>query len=387
MLDFAVVGGGPVGLACAVALRRLGRSVTILEREPMPRDETRSIGIHAASLVHLERLGLLAQFVVRGVRIERGWAIGSRGPLGSIDFRITSARVGFALSIPQPHTEALLERAARACGVRMLRGATVVALEQDRDHVALEHERAGVRHGLLARHVLACDGTHSRIRTWVGIAARGQRLPGSYLMAEFPAMPELGNDAWIFLADRGLVESFPLPNDRRRWVVETPMRSDRVDLDELCTLVRQRTGRILDPRAGTQASAFGLVQSLADRFRCGRVLLLGDAAHVLSPFGGQGMNLGWLDAFALAEVVAEHWTPNGLDSRALDRWAHSRRAIARTALRQAGWNTRMGRRPTLPRLRNALVRVALARPFAAMWSRRVAMLSLDANSASSRPTR
>jgi 2-polyprenyl-6-methoxyphenol hydroxylase-like FAD-dependent oxidoreductase len=375
MLDFAVVGGGPVGLLCAVALRRLGRSVTIIERDPSPRHETRSIGIHAASLAQLDRLGLLAQFVARGVRIERGFAIGSRGPLGSIDFRTASSRFGFALSIPQTQTEALLERAARACGVRMLRGACGVGIAQEPNHVAVELERRT----LLARHVLACDGAHGCIRTWLGIAARQQRLAGSYLMAEFPGTPELGNDAWIFLADQGLVESFPLPNDRRRWVVEAPVRRDHVELSELCTLVRERTGRVLDPRAGTQASAFGLSQALAERFHCGRVLLLGDAAHVLSPFGGQGMNLGWLDAFALAELVAKHWTPIGIDSLALEHWARSRRRIARAALRQAAWNTRIGRKAMLPRLRNGLVRVALTKPFTAMWSRRFAMLSLDAS--------
>jgi 2-polyprenyl-6-methoxyphenol hydroxylase-like FAD-dependent oxidoreductase len=174
-----------------------------------------------------------------------------------------------------------------------------------------------------------------------------------------------------------LVESFPLPNDRRRWVVEAPTRRARVDLVELCALVRQRTGRILDPHAGVQASVFGIVQALADRFRCDRVLLLGDAAHVLSPFGGQGMNLGWLDAFALAELVDEHWTAAGLDPRVLETWAESRRRTAKAALRQAALNTRIGRRTSLPRARNALVRVALSGSLATLWSRRVAMLSLD----------
>ena len=150
-------------------------------------------------------------------------------------------------------------------------------------------------------------------------------------------------------------------------------------LDELCAWVRQRTGHVLDPSTASQASAFGIVQALADRFRCARVLLLGDAAHVLSPFGGQGMNLGWLDAFALVDRIAQGWTATGLAESTLDNWARERRNLAKVALRQAAWNTRLGHRPRLPRARNALVRVALSGALAQLWSRRFAMLALDSS--------
>lgn len=377
MLDFVVAGGGPVGLLCAVALRRLGRSVTLIERCACPRSETRSIGIHAASLARLEQLVLLPQFLEHGVCIERGVAVGSRGLLGAIDFRRISPRFGHALAIPQPHTEALLERAGQALGVRMLRGAKLIALAQRSDHVDIEYAGEHGRQRLQARHLLACDGKSSSVRAMLGIGCPRQRLPGSYVMAEFAATPALGLDAYIYLADHGLVESFPLPHDRRRWVVEAPTRRDCVDLDELCAWVWQRTGQVLDPRTATQASAFGIAQALADRFRIGRVLLLGDAAHVVSPFGGQGMNLGWLDAFALADRVAQHWTPRGLDDFVLDDWARERRRLAKAALRQAAWNTRLGHRPRWPRARNALVRVALSGSLANLWTRRFAMLGLD----------
>lgn len=376
MLDFAVIGGGPVGLLCAVALRRLGRSVTILERTGSPRAETRSIGIHAVSLACLDELGLLAQFLVSGVRIERGIAMGSRGYLGEIQFCRASTRFGFALSLPQPQTEALLEAAARRWGARMLRGATFRGLEQRRDHVALHYDRYDERRTLTARYLLGCDGGSSQVRAALGVSTQDDRHPGSYIMAEFPGTPGLGRDAWVYLADQGLVESFPLPGDRRRWVVEAPARRELVALFELCAWVHERSGHELDPRAGTQASAFGIEQRLAHQFRCGRVLLLGDAAHVISPFGGQGMNLGWLDAMALAGAVAQRWHQTGLDDAALEEWAHERRRAAQVALRQAAWNTRVGRRTATPRLRNAIVRLALSSSIAPVLTRRFAMRGL-----------
>ncbi|KIG14336.1 Salicylate hydroxylase [Enhygromyxa salina] len=376
MLDVAVVGGGPVGLLCAVALRLQGRAVTLLERRAAPRSDSRSIGIHAASLARMRGLGVLTSLLERGIQIERGVALGSRGRLGTIEFRAASTRFGFALAVPQAQTEALLEARAHASGVELVRGANVNALEHRGDHVVLGYDHQGQRRSVSARYLLGCDGAHSSIRRLLKVGVRRQALRGNFWMAEFPAKPELGTDAWIYLADQGLVESFPLPGDRRRWVVEVEARRDQVNLRELCRAVQFRCGQLLEPDAGSQPSAFGVTQLLAQKFRCGRVLLLGDAAHVLSPFGGQGMNLGWLDALALAEVFAGHWTVGGLADAAVTDWEQRRRKAAKIALRQAAWNTRIGRRTACPRLRNALVRVALLPPFAAHWSRRFAMVSL-----------
>lgn len=375
MIDFAIIGGGPVGLLCAVALRRLGRSVEVIERDRHRRSHSRSIGIHAASLARLDELGLLDSFVARGVRIERGVAVGSRGRLGDIDFGQASTRHGFALSLPQPQTEALLEDAARRLGARVLRGANFVAVKQRRDHVSITYRCHDERRRVKARHLLGCDGGDSSVRAALGIHSRTWAYPGSYLMAEFPETPQLGRDAWIFLADDGLVESFPLPGRWRRWVVEAPGRRDHVAPDEMCRLIRERCGVELEPRAIVDAGAFGVEQRLARRFCRGRALLLGDAAHVVSPFGGQGMNLGWLDAMALADVVARRWDHAGLRDDVLASWAHERRRAARVALRQAAINTWIGRWSAAPRLRNALVRVVL-RVSAPALSRRFAMQSL-----------
>lgn len=376
MLDFAIVGAGPVGLFCAVALRHAGRSVTILERDPIARHETRTIGIHSASLECLDRLGLLGLFVERGVVIERGVMVGSRGVLGTIDLRRASRRHGFALSVEQPAFEALLEYVGRERGVAVERGAEVVGFEQGGESVGVRYVQDGEQRRLEARHLIGCDGRESRVRESLGIGVWRHRIRGCHMMADFPRTFGLGEDAWFFLADQGLVESFPLPGEQSRWIVEAPGWRDRVDLVELCELVWRRTGYEIDPGEGSRARVFVTPQALARRFHRGRVLLVGDAAHVLSPFGAQGMNLGWLDAFALAEVVGERWTSLGLERGAIARWSARRRRAACSALVQAGAITVGGRRSVAPRVRNAILRVGLAEVFGGVVSRRFSMRGL-----------
>ena len=151
---------------------------------------------------------------------------------------------------------------------------------------------------------IAADGVRSTVRPQLGIPVRAKDYPDSYLMGDFADTTGFGPDAALFLESAGIVESFPLPGNLRRWVVrlaarpalaETPAGSgDRI---------RERTGIDVDPASNSMLSRFGVRSRLVGRMVTGRTVLIGDAAHEISPIGGQGMNLGWLDAAALAPVV------------------------------------------------------------------------------------
>jgi 2-polyprenyl-6-methoxyphenol hydroxylase-like FAD-dependent oxidoreductase len=372
VIDAAIIGGGPVGLFCALALANRGLSVTVLEQSDATRPETRSIGLHPPALERLAELGLVEVFLEHGVRVRRGLAIDGVGLVGVVDFADASRTFPFALSVPQPTTERLLRAAVDQRPVSMRRGARFTGLSRATDAIAVRYTEHGHDRELRARWLIGCDGRNSTVRTLLGIAFYPRQYRGSYLMADFPDDTGLGDDAAVFLTRDGLVESFPLPAAARRWVAQAPGRRDRIDPAELCALVEARTTHHLDPARAEHASAFGVEQGSAVTFRVGPVALIGDAAHVLSPFGGQGMNLGWLDAWSLAEALATDQA-----DAALDRWHRARQRAARVAMRRAAFNTRMGRATRLAAARNAVLRIVLASPLRRPLTRRFGMHGLS----------
>jgi 2-polyprenyl-6-methoxyphenol hydroxylase-like FAD-dependent oxidoreductase len=200
-----------------------------------------------------------------------------------------------------------------------------------------------------ARFVVGADGTRSAVRAAAGITGRARDLPDRYVMGDFADATGHGADALIHLERGGVVESFPLPGGRRRFVVHVGPAGERATAttgDEVARLVTDRTGSPVDPSTATMTSAFGVRRRLTDRTVAGRVVLIGDAAHEISPIGGQGMNLGWLDGRALEEVLAGALKRRGgraVDRTAFDRLEVDRARSARRAARQAEWNTALGR--------------------------------------------
>jgi 2-polyprenyl-6-methoxyphenol hydroxylase-like FAD-dependent oxidoreductase len=392
LLDLIIVGGGPVGLLAGLLAHEAGLRFRVLERDPEPRPHSRAIGIHPPALRLLARLGFAEEFAAAGTRIRRGRGFGGPGvELGTLDFGLLRPPWNFILTLPQWRTEALFEERlhARAPGA-LFRGMTVTGLggaSGDASGETAVRVRAvgpeGAPKTLTSRFVLACDGKRSLLREGAGIGWRGGPYRSRYLMGDFPSLgpahgpAALEEDAAIYLHPRGLVESFPVVSGVRRWVVqedeETPTPGD---LPSLVAAVEERCGVTLDSRACRMFSAFGVERYLADRFWKGRLILTGDAAHVVSPIGGQGMNLGWLNAdeavTALARVLRGETSPQ----EALGRFERRARRRAREVIRRAEQNMFMGNRRRLPRLRNQVFRLVLRTPLRKVLARRFSMHGL-----------
>ena len=369
MLDVLIVGGGPVGLFLGCRLAQLGFAVRVLEPRTEPRAHSRAIGVHPPALERLAELGLADAFVREGVRIAYGHAyagtkrLGTRR-LGTLSFTDLPGPYPFILTLPQPRTEALLARRLRELEPDALLRAEVRGLEQTTEHVNVTLA-TGER--LTARFLVAADGKTSFVRNALQIPFRGRSYPDHYLMGDFHDTTDFGTDAALYFTRAGLVESFPLPGVLRRWVAKTPEHVSAPTPKILAGLIQERLSVRLPVETNSMLSAFGIQRFLAERFVAGRVALVGDAAHVVSPIGGQGMNLGWLGAWRLAESLAT--------SGDLSGYAAHRRS-ARRAVVRAEFNTVMGRVTPVAGVRDAAIWSILHGPLNGPFARLFTMRGL-----------
>jgi 2-polyprenyl-6-methoxyphenol hydroxylase-like FAD-dependent oxidoreductase/protein-S-isoprenylcysteine O-methyltransferase Ste14 len=330
--EVAIVGGGPVGLLLACLLGQRCVRVVVLEKNTTRETWSQAIGITPPSLRILSRLGLDEAFVARGVPIRECHVHGQSGPVGTASFREIEGRHRFVLSLPQMITMGLLEaEVARHPSVKILRGAEVTAKKQDEQGVTLTVNGESLR----AAYLVACDGHRSRIRELLRVRTSSKSYGCHFIMGDFEGHSGLGEDAHLFFTQDGAVESFPLPQNKRRWIVQAQEGS-------IPELVRQRTGIVLDLAAQLDQHAFSPRRLDCEQITDGRVLLCGDAAHVMSPIGGQGMNTGFADAEFAAEALHAILRQGGNAAALLADYDRIRRRAASIAATRAALGMGLG---------------------------------------------
>lgn len=343
MHDVLIVGGGPVGLYLAALLLQEGLDVRVLEQRTTRSGHSRAIGIHPPALEALEAVGVAAVLLREGVRIRAGLARSGGRTVAGLSFARASTAHPYVLSVPQLRTESVLARRVQQLDADALQpGVQVRDVYDDGGHVRLTAEQGGDCRQYQGRLVVAADGARSLLRERVGIPSSVRTYPDTYLMGDFLDNTTDGATAVLYLEPGGIVESFPLPGGVRRWVVHTDALVASPSAEFLAALVRDRTGAMPDPQTNTMLSAFEVRARLARSLVRGRVALIGDAGHEISPIGGQGMSLGWLDAATLAPIItaAVGGEPT---AELLHRFDRTRRRAARTAVRQAHLNMVLGR--------------------------------------------
>ncbi|WP_203581464.1 FAD-dependent oxidoreductase [Microbacterium hibisci] len=387
MRDVTIVGAGPVGLLLAGELGRRGVDVELLERRPAAGGGTRAIGIHSPVLTALEKPGVTDRLLAEAVRVRSGEARSRGRLLGTLHFDVLARRFPFVATLPQAMTEAVLGSDAP----EPLRGARVLAVIPRPSGVVVRAGHLGRPIEFESRIVVVAGGAAGRELVYRDGALKVRGYPDRYLMTD-AATPARADDevAVIHLDPDGVLESFPLPGGRRRFVAwdpagtvhggavgadrpaDTTNAADAVDDGGRATdAADARAGRLREALARrgeehaaaavTEATSFGVRRVIAPRLRNGRVFAIGDTAHEVSPIGGQGMNLGLLDAVTLAPLLAD-WVRTGAPpERELRSWEERRLRSARRAAALASLNTGLGR--PLGRsdaLRRTAVRAALS---------------------------
>ncbi|WP_043618982.1 FAD-dependent monooxygenase [Nonomuraea candida] len=346
--DVIVVGAGPTGLMLACELAQAGVRCKVLERRTAQPNITRAFAVHARTLELLDARGLADDLLERGVPVRRV----QPAPGAVLDLSTLRTRYPMVLIVPQSGTEHLLEARARELGVEIVRGAEVTGLRQDGRRVLLELAGGGTES---AGYVVGCDGAHSRVRGLAGIDFAGKQYETHILLADvrLAAPPEDSLFAW---ANReGVVLMVPFGDGWFRAIAWDRLR-EQVPLDVPLPLEEMRDAflRIAGTDFGMAeqrwSSRFRSERRQARRYRAGRVFLAGDAAHVHSPLGGQGMNTGLQDAMNLGWKLAaavRGQAPDGLlDSYERERHrvgaqvlaltdAFNRLVLGRSALRRA----------------------------------------------------
>lgn len=368
-VDVVVVGAGPTGLTAAGDLARAGRSVVVLEKWPTPNPSSRAFATMARTLEVLDARGLADGLL----------QVGHRAPGVSIfaDARIDLTHLDspyrFVLVTPQTNVDQALARYAREQGADVCRGMEMVALHQDADGVTVtartrQHREMTWR----ASYLIGADGAHSTVRKLLGADFPGRTVLSSLVLADVKLAHGPAGGGLTVGSTRDVL-GFLAPYDRhdadgswyramvwdRHHQVPDEVPADRAEINGVLTRAFPTDLGLLDI---SWTSRFHCDERQVTRYRHGRVFLAGDAAHVHSPMGGQGMNTGIQDAANLAWKIAAVLA--GADDALPDTYHAERHPIGRRVLRQSGLMARgITLRPHAARfLRNMLAPRALRIP-------------------------
>jgi 2-polyprenyl-6-methoxyphenol hydroxylase-like FAD-dependent oxidoreductase len=372
-VDVLVVGAGPTGLTAAGDLARCGRSVVVLERWPNVNPSSRAFATMARTLEVLDARGLADEVLAKSRRAP-GVSIfaGAR-----IDLTHLHSEFPFVAVTPQTNVDQALAGYAASQGADILRGVEVVALEQDSDGVTVtarpkDHDDPDHRVTWRADYVIGADGAHSTARDLLGVSFSGKTILSSIVLADVKLADGAG-DGGLTLASSRERFAFLAPYGRgdddgawyRTMVWERSHQvpdTEPVDPAEVIDVLNRTMGRDVGVREVGWLSRFHCDERQVAQYRYGRVFLAGDAAHVHSPMGGQGMNTGIQDAANLAWKIDA--VLGGAPDDVLDTYHAERHPIGKRVLLQSGLMARgVTLRPRIARgMRNLIAPRLLRRP-------------------------
>lgn len=344
-----IVGAGPTGLAAAMALARARVPVRIIDRLAAPAPYSRAIGIQARTLELLEQHRAVEPFLALGHRAHAAALHADGRVIARLDFDPLQTRYPYLLFLDQSITERLLAEHLAGFGVTVERGVTLTACDAGGTSLDVTIRGADGREQAFApSYLIAADGAHSTVRHLLGLGFAGHAFEQTFLLADFAAIPDWPDEEiHLFTTPDGIAGLFPMGGGRYRLVADRPPGGDASPdapapptLDECEAIVRARVGASIAPSDLAWSAYFRLHSRMVDRLCHGRVFFAGDAAHVHSPAGAQGMNTGIQEAFNLGWKLARVLGA-GTPERLLDTYHAERHPIERDVLRQTGFITQI----------------------------------------------
>jgi 2-polyprenyl-6-methoxyphenol hydroxylase-like FAD-dependent oxidoreductase len=359
--DVLIVGAGPVGLTAAAALDYQGVKCRIIDMAAAPSEKSKALVVWSRTLELLDKLGLAETFVAAGMKINGASMYHAGERVVHIQLTGSDSPFGFPLMIPQNVTERLLTEHLTGRGVTIERQVELTNFGEQADRVVCQLRNAnGSEETLEVPWVVGCDGAHSTVRHTLGLEFSGSAEPNDWILADVHIKGTIANDELsIFWHDKGVLVFFPITPTRYRMVADLGMAkgegkpADPTLADAQAKVDERGPGGItlVDP---IWLASFRINERKVSDYRHGRVMLAGDAAHIHSPAGGQGMNTGMQDGFNLAWKLALVQNGRGQTEPLLDSYSTERSAIGDQVLRAAERLTTMAtlRNPVAQFMRN-----------------------------------
>lgn len=347
--DVLIVGAGPTGLALRLELERLGIAVVQVDKHAAGLNTSRAAVIHARTLEVLEPCGVVPALLSKGIEVPDFRVREDERVLLHIGFDEIPSPYRYALMCPQNQTEAIFHAQLEARGAIIERPAEFLsAIEAPSGLIAQLRLPGERKESLFTRWIVGCDGSSSKVREQAGIPFVGDDYAEEFILADVHMRwPLSRREVSLFFSSNGLMVVAPLPEpdgasrDRYRIVATVPSAPAVPVIEDIETLLLERGPRMATPRIEVLvwSSSFHLQHRIASQVFKHRTLLCGDAAHVHSPAGGQGMNTGIQDAVALAPRLAQAIRYGNLAG--LTEWAAQRRQVANEVIRMTHAMTRM----------------------------------------------
>ena len=375
-LDVLVVGAGPTGLILALELARRDINIRIVDKNSGPSTTSKALAIHSRSLEMLENMDLVQEFLKRGVELKGVNIHADNKRIAHFSFEELDSLYPFALSIPQNITEEILIAALAKNGIRVEWNTVLLDLNDSGRHVSARVKQGGGEEEVIStNYLVGCDGAHSTVRHELGLAFEGEKYPETWILGDVVAEGDLREDEInLFNTDEGLLAFFPYGGGRFRVVADKeadPALSKNTEktyteytaptLEELQDAVDRRSyikEKLSDP---LWTSSFSIHRRHVSKYRINRVFLAGDAAHIHSPAGGQGMNTGMQDSFNLGWKLALA-VNNLVTDSFLDSYEEERLAVALSVLQMTDFITKVNttRNPIAQHIRNRLAPILSA---------------------------
>jgi 2-polyprenyl-6-methoxyphenol hydroxylase-like FAD-dependent oxidoreductase len=352
-----IVGAGPVGLFMAASLARLGIGLRIVDKAPTPTDKSKALVIWPRTLELLDIQGCVAPFLDAGLKVSQVHLMARRKSLARASFGQLPGPYPFGLFLPQSDTERLLTAELDTHGVTVERSVELVRFTPAADRVtAVLSHGDGTSETVEVDWLVGCDGAHSAVRHGLELPFEGDTLTSHWVLADLLLDGPAAEEVLISWTGDGALALFPMGHGRFRIIADGPASDGEVSLSEVQALLDARGPGGLTGRDPFWLSRFRINERKVADYRKGRVFVAGDASHIHSPAGGQGMNTGMQDAANLAWKLALVCRGE-VGEAILGSYSPERSAIGTQVLRNAGAMTRIAvlRSPWLQALRNAVI--------------------------------